>query len=195
MFLNYLNSKNGLGPLLFMVKLGVTLAPLFIVMIHATAILIIGLAVIFGLILAKLSLLLTAAVNALISCLVAAMGCFFAYAACAAACVLALLPPVVYYAGAVAAFAIMIPIAAAAGILMTIQMQQHPPEKIPCFAIEDGNNNHRIDVKVTRTTTPPSTDYGIYKTNWPVQSYAASGIVRGGTIFPPLQDYDIYPNF
>jgi len=216
-FLNYWLSHDSeinfvIGSL---VTLAIALAPVFIALIWATVALVIALTVIFGVILSMLIALATVYTAAGIvyaaACTAFSICCGIPWTA--AACCPQLVvwcPPTPYYwvpngtyfwtaVGFFTGFTIASGVASAA---FTAAMASTPPQSVPCFAAEQGPPGsktilqpHSISLNVTRTTSPSSIDYAIYKTDWPVQSGAASGVVSGGSIFPPSQQYDIYPNF
>lgn len=81
-------------------------------------------------------------------------------------------------------------IAIAAAIAFLIVYANTPPQKIPCFYWET-RFVHHIYSTINRTTSPSSINYGIYTTSWPGQSSSAHGAILGGTIFPPVQEFDI----
>ena len=201
-FLGYWGSHSSeINPVIgTLVTLAIALAPVMIALIWAASALITVLAVIFGWICSMLTTLATVystACAAFIACCAipwtAAVCCDWPPYFC---------PNAAYYITAAGFFLGFTISAGIASGLFLAAMANTPPQDVPCFAAEQlppGSRGiipaHSISVNVTRTTSPSSTDYAIYKTDWPVQSGAASGVVSGGSIFPPSQQYDIYPNF
>ena len=166
-----------LGPV---IKAGVNTISIIIALIHLVGLYIAGFAVVLELIALELAMIATGW-----------SACCPTYAA-AVCC-----PAAAYYwlAAAVAAAA-----GIAAGVMAAAYfnaIKADPPGKIPCFVWDKKNqdNSYPIEVTVRRTTNPSMVDYGIYKTNWPVQSQKVSGTVKDGAIFPPRQRFDIVPNF
>jgi len=96
------------------------------------------------------------------------------------------IPFAIYYTAAAAV--LVLAIAAAVELFTT------PVGGVPCFVWEQ-RTEHPLEVEVTRTTSPSSISYGVYTTDWPAKSQSASGVVDGGSIFPPNQNFDIIPNF
>jgi|GEM_PF-2378443 len=171
--ISYLNQKDTgvLGPIL---TWGVYTADMIIVMCYSITVLMVVLAVC----LAVVAVICTIwAISYWTTC----FSCSWAYCACCWAC-----PLGAYYTFG----AIMVLIAAALAATLAFTS----PEDIPCFVWEQ-REEHPLQVEVTRTTNPSSINYGVYTTDWPVQSQSASGIVKDGSIFPPNQNFDIIPNF
>jgi len=215
-FLGYWGSHSSeLNPIIgTLVTLAIALAPVMIALIWATVALIIALAAIYWYILAALTVLATGFIAAGIAfsaaCDAFTVCCgipWTAAACCPQICVWCPWIPYftlngTYYGSAAVLFTIFASGATAASAAFTKAMSDTPPQNVPCFAAEQlppGARGiipaHSISVTVTRTTNPLSTDYVIYKTDWPVKSDTESGVVSGGSIFPPSQEYDIYPNF
>lgn len=82
------------------------------------------------------------------------------------------------------------PWATAIIIAFEAMIDNYPPRDIPVFAKELGPKEYPITAQIRRTQDPSSVDYGIYRTNWPERNSSAAAVVRGGSIFPPVQYYD-----
>jgi len=193
--LSYLSSKNDLGVLYPMVVLGVALAAIVIAAIYATSALAVYLGDVFSTILQSAAALQAKATALCLSCTTCCSNPFTSAVCCPCASIWC--PIATYYGKVTFTFSLLTPIAYDYGFMMLDLFETNPPDQIPCFALEDGscNGKHEISVKVTRVTNPPSIDYTIYKTNWLDQSKSAIGTVEGGSIFPPLQEFDIIPQF
>ena len=206
----YLSGKDmgWLGP---MIRFGVSMANAVIALIYGTVVAIAALAVVLGVIAVALYALATT-YTTLATTYYALAATNYALCAsccnypCFAGCVGCVLGPIftalglwatsmaAYYAyagGMMTAGAIIAGIAAVAFLFIYIN---NPPGNISCFAWEQ-RTEHPISVGVTRTTSPSSTNYGVYTTDWPAKTQSAYGTVKDGYIFPPSQNFDIIPNF
>jgi hypothetical protein len=172
-----------IGPL---IKFGINNAGLVIGLIWATAALILALGVVLGIIAA--------------SHYTTAAALYAACTACAAffcSCCPLVCPLAIYYSTAGAWMTGAAIAAGVASVAFFIIYDANPPGDIPCFAWDKNNktNSYPLSVTVSRTTSPQSIDYGVYKTDWPEKTQSASGTVKDGAIFPPSQMFDISPNF
>ena len=169
----------------FLIKFGVNNAGVILALLVTVAGLIVALAVYAAVIAVVLYVL--AAV-----CYAICAACSWLFCACCAACVLG-----AYYTGAAIGVTVAFGLALGASIAFLIFYSNYPPGGIPCFVWDQNNpsNSYPLSVTVNRTTSPSSINYGIYTTDWPAQSRAASGIVTEGSIFPPKPKFDILPNF
>lgn len=97
-----------------------------------------------------------------------------------------------YNAARYAALAIALGVSAAAIWPITTQLNQNPPDRIPCFLIENGTPALSIPVTLNRTTNPSSLDYGIWSMNYPgVSGSSVATIDRTyGAIFPVKPGFD-----
>jgi hypothetical protein len=179
--ISYLNSQPT-GALAPLITWGVTTASMIIAMIWSTAVLIEVLAA--CLVVISVIEYIWAAVYWGIC-----TGCSWAYCACCWAC-----PFGAYYDWAATYMAIAATIADMAAWSFFFIYSSYPPGDIPCFVWEQ-RTEHPLQVQVSRTTTPPSINYGFYRTDWPLLSQTATGAVKDGSIFPPNQNFDIIPNF
>ena len=173
-------STQPLGILSSLIMWGVTIADIILGLIYAVAILIQGLAAVLTVI-GIIDLVWSALYWAIVACCPYCIGCWA-------------IPYAVYYDFIAILVFIAAGIAATGSWIYAAVLYNNPPGDIPCFVWET-STSHPISTTVTRTTNPVSVDYKIYKTNWPSQSYSASGSVQDGTIFPPNQNFDIIPNF
>lgn len=175
--ISYLSTQK-LGLLAPIIILGVLLSPIIIALIWGTVAFIAALGV-------YLTTLAVTAYSLAATYWGICFSCGWWFCSCCWAC-----PMGAYYSWIAAYLTWSATIAYVASVAFFIVYNSTPPGAIPCFVWET-RREHPISTTVTRTTDPPSINYGIYTTDWPVQSHSASGTVKDGSIFPPNQSFDI----